>query len=285
MHVKALSALLAEPRYNFSDLPAASNSLCFIIDRGLQPDALSRLYRTGEPVVSQGLFFSTDFAELPDGPLWLVAPKGSKVAAEAAKLCEERFSGIAISTPDPEKALAHARWLLKANDGSGGQSLLSFHKPSLWAALAYTADKTFDHLMGGWSALYCPAPKHFGRERGPWLTWTANGDSTWRTDSVPFDLPDTAAQVQMRLGWVYWVDEEYSSFNDPDDDQLNDIADNLDLLLRSNIYESDHLLKLGHAVNGPLFEAQPAIMAILQSKDESFIKVDRLLESAAVAQH
>ena len=284
MHVKALSALLAEPRYNFSDLPAASESLCFIIDRGLQPEALVRLYRTGEPVVSQGLFFSTDFAAMPDGPLWLVAPKGSKVAAEAAKLCKERFSGIAISTPDPAKALAHARWLLKANDGSGGQSLLSFHKPSLWAALTYTADKTFDQLMGCWSAVYCPAPKHFGEHRGPWLAWVANEKSTWPGARAAFNLPEAAAQVQARLGWLYWVDEEYASFDEPGDDRLNDIADNLDLLLQCNIYDGDHLLKLGHVVNGPLFETQPGIMAILQSKDESFIKVDRLLESAAVAQ-
>ena len=86
MHVKALSALLAEPRYNFSDLPAASESLCFIIDQGLQPQALSRLYRVGEPVVSQGLFFGTDFAEIPEGPLWLITPRGSKLAAEATTL-------------------------------------------------------------------------------------------------------------------------------------------------------------------------------------------------------
>ncbi|CAI8904789.1 DUF4123 domain-containing protein [Pseudomonas serboccidentalis] len=284
MHVKALSALLAEPRYNFSDLPAASESLCFIIDQGLQPQALSRLYRVGEPVVSQGLFFGTDFAEIPEGPLWLVAPRGSKLAEEATKLCEEHFSGIAISTPDPEKALAHARWLLRANDGSGGQSLLSFHKPSLWAALAYTADKTFDQLLGCWSAVYSPAPKNFGEQRGPWLAWIANKESTWPGDKAPFNLPEAAAQVQARLGWLYWVDEEYTAFEEPSNDRLNDIADNLDLLLKSNIYEGDHLLKLGHAVNGPLFETQPEIMAILQSKDESFIKVDRLLESAAVAQ-
>lgn len=284
MHVKALSALLEEPRYNFSDLPAANPSLCFIIDQGLQPQAMSRLYRVGEPVVCEGLFFRTEFVEIPDGPLWLVAPRGSKLAAEAAKLCEEHFSGIAISTPDPEKALAHARWLLKANDGSGGQSLLSYHKPSLWTALAYTAEKTFDQLLGCWSAVYAPAPGNFGQQRGPWLAWVANAESTWSGDQAAFNLPMAAAQVQARLGWVYWVDEEYEAFGEPGEDRLNDIADNLDLLLNNNIYDGDHLLKLGHAVNGPLFETQPEIMAILQSKDESFIKVDRLLESAAVAQ-
>jgi hypothetical protein len=84
---------------------------------------------------------------------------------------------------------------------------------------------------------------------------------------------------------MYWIDEEYTAFNEPSDDRLNDMADNLDMLLKNNIYDGDHLLKLGHVVNGPLFETQPGIMAILQSKDESFIKVDRLLESAAVAQH
>ncbi|MGA5585314.1 DUF4123 domain-containing protein [Pseudomonas sp. LW8] len=285
MHVKALSALLAEPRYNFSDLPATSESLCFIIDQGLQPDALGRLYRLGEPVVAQGLFVGTDLAGIPDEPLWLVAPKGGKVAKVAVELCEERFSGIAISTRDPGKALAHARWLLKANDGSGGQSLLSFHKPSLWAALAYTADKAFDQLLGCWDAVYSPAPIHFGQERGRWLTWKATDQSTWDGDRAAFNLPEAAAKVQARLGWMYWIDEEYAAFNEPDDDRLNDIADNLDMLLKNNIYDGDHLLKLGHVVNGPLFETQLGIMAILQSKDESFIKVDRLLESAAVAQH
>ena len=136
---------------------------------------MSRLYRVGEPVVCEGLFFRTEFVEIPDGPLWLVAPRGSKLAAEAAKLCEEHFSGIAISTPAPEKALAHARWLLKANDGSGGQSLLSYHKPSLWAALAYTAEKTFDQLLGCWSAVYAPAPGNFGQQRGPWHQKHNNG--------------------------------------------------------------------------------------------------------------
>jgi hypothetical protein len=285
MHVKALSALLAEPRFNFSDLPATSESLCFIIDQGLQPDALGRLYRLGEPVVAQGLFVGTDLAGIPDEPLWLVAPKAGKVAKVAVELCEERFSGIAISTRDPEKALAHARWLLKANDGSGGQSLLSFHKPSLWAALAYTADKAFDQLLGCWDAVYSPAPIHFGQERGQWLIWKTNGESRWEGDRAAFNLPETAAKVQARLGWVYWIDEEYAAFNEPSDDRLNDMADNLDMLLNHSIYDGDHLLKLGHVVNGPLFETQPELMAILQSKDESFIKVDRLLESAAVAQH
>ncbi|MBS4086472.1 DUF4123 domain-containing protein [Pseudomonas rustica] len=283
MHVKALSTLLAAPRYDFPQLPMVGSSLCFIIDRGLQPEALARLYRVGEPVTSQALFFATDFAEMPDGPLWLVAPRGSRLADEAVKLCEEHFAGIAISAADPAKALAHARWLLRANDGSGGQSLLSYHKPSLWNALAYTAGDSFDQLLGCWSAVYSPAPKQFGQQRGPWLATIANAESKWRSDGVAFNLPESAALVQARLGWIYWIDEEYASFNEPKDERLNDIADNLDLLLESNIYEGEHLLKLGHAVNGPLFETQPEIMAILQSKDESFIKVDRLLESAAVA--
>ena len=52
MHVKALSALLEAPRYAFEGLPKESSdlSLCFIIDRVRQPEAMSRLYRVGEPV-------------------------------------------------------------------------------------------------------------------------------------------------------------------------------------------------------------------------------------------
>ena len=102
MHVKALSALLEAPRHGFEELPGQNSdlNLCFIIDRVRQPEAMSRLYRVGEPVDTQGLFLNTDFVEIAaEGPLWLVAPWGSRLAAEAAKLCEETFSGIALSSP------------------------------------------------------------------------------------------------------------------------------------------------------------------------------------------
>ncbi|CRL52659.1 DUF4123 domain-containing protein [Pseudomonas sp. URMO17WK12:I11] len=286
MPVTALNALLAEPRYAFEQLPreAASQTLCFIIDRVRQPDTMSRLYRVGEPMNSQGLFIGTDFAEIAaDGPLWLTAPWGSRLAAEAATLCAHNHCGIALTTDDPVKALAHARWLLRANDSSGGQSLLSYHKPSLWAALAYSAGETSHELFGPWQHVYTPAPIHFGAGKGTWLDWRASSELKWIGDVSAFDLPEEAPKVQARLGWVYWVDEQYAAFGEPTDEELPNIGANLDLLVQHNIYEGRHLLKLAQVTNGPLLESQPQAMAILQSREESFIKVEQLKQLATSA--
>ncbi|TWD52354.1 DUF4123 domain-containing protein [Pseudomonas sp. SJZ131] len=284
MHVTAMNTLLAAPRYAFESLPREPSSqvLCFIIDRNRQPEAMSRLYRIGEPMNAQALFTATDFADIVDeGPVWLSAPWGSRLAAEATRLCEENHAGIALTAEDAAKALAHARWLLRANDGSGGQSLLSYHKPSLWAALAYTAGETSVQLFGPWQTVYSPAPSHFGKERGAWLSWTANSPAKWRGDGAAFNLPDNAASVQARLAWLYWVDEQYAAFGEPADERINDIAANLDLLLQSNIYEGEHLLELASVVDGPLLETRPEAVAILQSREESFIKVEKLMQIAS----
>jgi len=48
------------------------------------------------------------------------------------------------------------------------------------------------------------------------------------------------------------------------------------VLVAHNIYEGRHLLKLGQITNGPLLETHPQAMAILQSREESFIKVQQL---------
>ena len=286
MHVKALSALLDAPRHAFDQLPreSAGPTLCFIIDRTRQPEATSRLYRLGEPINCQGLFLDTDFAEMAaEGPLWLTAPWGSRVAAEAAKLCEENFAGIALTTDAPAKALAHARWLLRANDGSGGQSLLSFHKPSLWAALAYTAGENSHQLFGPWQHVYSPAPVHFGRNRGTWLSWRPVSELEWLGDVSAFNLPQAAPTVQEHLGWVYWADEQYAVYGEPTDEQLPNLVENLKVLVAHNIYEGRHLLKLGQITNGPLLETQPQAMTILQSREESFIKVQQLQQLATSA--
>lgn len=92
------------------------------------------------------------------------------------------------------------------------------------------------HLTSYWAAgmrSTRPAPIHFGQERGRWLTWKATDQSTWDGDRAAFNLPEAAAKVQARLGWMYWIDEEYTAFNEPDDDRLNDMADNLDMLLKN----------------------------------------------------
>ncbi|NYH12011.1 DUF4123 domain-containing protein [Pseudomonas moraviensis] len=286
MHVKALSALLAAPRHTFEQLPRenAGSTLCFIIDRARQPDTMSRLYRIGEPIDSQDLFLATDFAEMAnDGPLWLIAPWGSRLAVEAAKLCEENYAGIALITDEPAKALAHARWLLRANDGSGGQSLLSYQKPSLWAALAYTADETSHQLFGPWQHVYSPAPVHFGSNRGHWMSWRSVSELEWLGDVSAFNLPPAAPKVQEHLGWVYWVDEHYAIYGEPTDEELPNLVENLNVLVAHNIYEGRHLLKLGQITNGPLLETQPQAMTILQSREESFIKVQQLQQLSTSA--
>lgn len=283
MHVTALNNLLDEPRHDFGELPRGSSgqTLCFIVDRARQPDAMSRLYRVSEPINSQGLFIGTDFAPMAaDGPVWLTAPWGSRLATVATELCEENFSGIALATHEPDKALAHARWLLRANDGSGGQSLLSYHKPSLWAALAYTAGQVSHQLFGPWQHVYTPAPRHFGKNRGAWLNWQAVSELEWLGDVSAFDLPEDAPKVQEQLGWAYWVDAQYAAYGEPTDEQLPTVVKNLETLVENNIYEGRHLLKLGGITNGPLFETQPQTMAVLQSREESFIKVQQLQQLA-----
>ncbi len=81
---------------------------------------------------------------------------------------------------------------------------------------------------------------------------------------------------------MYWVDEQYVAFGEPGDDRINEITENLDLFAqKNNIYEGDHLLKLASIVDGPLFETRPEAMAILQSREESFIKVEQLMQTAS----
>lgn len=55
------------------------------------------------------------------------------------------------------------------------------------------------------------------------------------------------------------------------------------MLLEHQIYEGRHLLKLAPVVNGPLFKTRPQAMTVLQSKEESFIKVEQLQQLASDA--
>ncbi|WP_311968431.1 DUF4123 domain-containing protein [Pseudomonas baltica] len=279
MHVDLLDRLLELPATAFSAI-AAGETLCFIIDRQTHSDALSQLYGVGEPIEIEPLYFGTEFASMDDGPLWLQARWGGELARCAARLCENQLGGIALRTAHPAKALAHARWLLRANDGSGGQSLLSYHKPSLWAALSLTDGATRDSLLGPWLSVYSPAPSHFFDTARSWLSWPGNPNAHCLSQHPAFTLPARTAQDQQRLDWLYWLDEYFAEYGSPERARLPGIIVNLDLLVQGEIFQSDHLLKLATLTAEAPFAAQPQAMAILQTTDYDFIKVDRLLEMA-----
>jgi hypothetical protein len=282
MHVDLLDIFFETPVAPFNTIPAGE-TLCFIIDQQIHRDALPQLYGVGEPIVVEPLYFGTEFAAIDKGPLWLQARWGGELAACAAQLCEKQFAGIALRTADAAKALAHARWLLRVNDGSGGQSLLSYHKPSLWPALSLTSGATRASLLGPWQEVHSPAPRHFYDIPGSWLSWPGNPNADHLSQPSAFTLPTHIAQDQRRLDWLYWLDEYFAEYGSPDRAQLPEIVANLDLLVQSEIVEGTQLIKLATLTAGASFASQPQVMAILQTTDYAFIKVDQLLELSATA--
>lgn len=279
MHVDILDRLLDSPATAFNAI-ATGETLCFIIDQQTHGDALARLYGAGDPIEIEPLYFGTEFASIDNGPLWLQARWGSALANCAAGLCENQSGGIAVRTANPDKALAHARWLLRANDGSGGQSLLSYHKPSLWAALSLTSGATRASPLGPWQNVYSPAPGHFCETPHSWLSWPGNPIADPLSQPSAFTLPTHLAQDERRLDWLYWLDEYFAEYGSPERPRLPGIIANLELLVQSEIVDGNHLLKLAALTAAAPFAAQPQAMAILQTTDYAFIKVDRLLEMA-----
>lgn len=274
-----LNEFLARPRVSNSGLSPrrAGQSLCFIIDQSRQPEALMRLYDLGQPIEQDNLFRSTEFESLTDkGPIWLSAPESSELKSLAAQLCLERHAGIALLTDDLPAALDHARWLLKVNDGSGGQSMLNYYRPSLWAALAITSGQHLGRLTGPWSSVFSPATRHFGGLPDQWIAWHSDTNSAPDNYQTRFNLPQGCAALQKRLGWVHWVDEQYPAFGSPSQNQLPGIADNLDTLVKHRITQGRHLLRLSQLVVGPPLDQITQAMAILQSKEASFRKVEQL---------
>lgn len=277
MHVDLFHNLFETSTLAFSAI-SSGETLCFVIDQQVHPDALARLYGVGEPIVIEPLYLGTEFATISEGPLWLQARWGSALANCAMRLCEDRFAGIAIRAADPAQALAHARWLLRVNDGSGGQSLLSYHKPSLWAALSLTSGSSRMSLLGPWQSVYSPAASRFQDDQQRWLGWSGNPNTDRLSQPSVFTLPENISHNQRQIDWLYWLDEYFADYAEPNRAQVPNLIANLDLLVNSEIIEGAHLLKLAALTAEMRFDGQPQIMAILQSKDYAFIKVSRLLE-------
>lgn len=279
MSVVMLDEFLSLPRSQSRDVSAGKpgQSLCFIIDQSRQQDTLARLYGLGHPLEQDNLFRNTEFSSMVDqGPIWVSAPETTELKALASQLCLEKNAGIALLTNDVAAAQAHARWLLKVNDGSGGQSLLSYYRPALWAALAMTSSQNLARLMGPWTSVFNPAPIHFGRLDGQWIAWHAEPQPSSNPAETYFKLPADTAKLQRRLGWVYWVDEHHAAFGSPSQDQLSGIADNLSILVAHRITQGRHLLRLSKIVVGPPLDQCPQTIAILESKNSPFKKVEQL---------
>jgi hypothetical protein len=281
MH-EGLKDFLTRPRGTLHEAlgGAGSGLLYFIIDQSRQPNALARLYGLGEELTPTLLLDDTEYTALAaSGPLWFSAPLGSALALLGVQLCQERQAGIMLRADDDAQALAHARWLVKVNDGSGGQSLATYYLPSFWAALAMTvSEEARPRLMGPWRSVYSPAASYLEPSSEQWLSWQ------WErleTEIPPpeqgyFPLPERVMPTYRTLRWVYWLDEVRPAFGSPTAAQLPQLLDNLELLVQQGIYEGRHLLPLAELIAGAALAEQANIMAILQSREEAFIKVEHL---------
>ncbi|PAU85952.1 hypothetical protein CK507_17515 [Pseudomonas sp. WN033] len=279
MSAMTLEQFLAQPRTVTDSMiiPPQGQSLCFIIDQCRQPQALERLYALGQPIEQDNLFLGTEFDSLTSqGPIWISSPETNKLSMLAAELCLEHNAGICLLTEDAQRAQAHARWLLKVKDGSGGHSLLSYYRPSLWAAMASTSGQTLPNLMGPWLSVFSPAPRNFGDSSGQWISWRSANHLSPDYSNTYFELAPDCVAMQRELGWVYWIDEHYQAFPEPLGDKLSMVVSNLSFLARHRIKQGRHLLRLNHIVASAPLETWPEALEILAGNEASFIKVKKL---------
>lgn len=287
MH-EGLKDFLARPRGQLNEVLGSlgGDLLYFIIDQKRQPDALVRLYSCGEALTPVLLLDATEYTHLSaSGPLWFGASPGSALSLLGAQLCLERQAGIMLRADDDAQALAHARWLMKVNDGSGGQSLATYYLPSFWAALAMTVgEAAAPYLMGPWRSVYSPAPSYLESSNEQWLSWPRE-----RPDALPtpergyFSLPKALMPTYRTLRWVYWLDEVQPAFDRITAAQLSPLLDNLELLVGQGIYEGRHLLQLSELITSTGLAEKANIMAILQSREEAFMKVEHLKALSAAS--
>lgn len=277
MHEVMIDSLLNCGRTAVDDLAVAQNEvLCFVIDQVRQPDALARIYGLGQPLEPTNLFINTEFDALAQqGPIWINAST-PEMKALGADLCIERNAGICLLTNDVQHALAHARWLLKANDGTGGQSLLSYYRAELWAALTNTGENSISQLLGPWSAVLSPAPKRLGERQERWIEWRSATNSTFAPASTYFNLPPGCSAAQRLFAWMYWVDEYYEHFGKPQGESLQQIVANLTFLAGNRITQGRHLLGLSPLICGSLLQARPDVIKVLASSGPAFLKAQQL---------
>lgn len=250
--------------------------LHFILDPALYPDLFIDL-AAHQVFAFDLLFIGTDFASLAStGPIWLSTDANSPAADCCMHLCQHHHAGIAIAAPHSNQALEHARWLLKVNDGSGGQSWVTYYQPALCAALlGTTPPSSMSQLLGPWSAVYAPSTNHIDGLAPGWLSWQLQQPSPTPAGTF-FTLSPHTEPVYVTLRWLYWLDQQHAAFNQPDVEQLPALIDNLNLLRQHQIHKGRHLLELAQVMVRTDLASQPAAMAILRSADEAFDKVEQL---------
>lgn len=265
------------PRHNTLTVTATFEPLHFILDPALYPDLISAL-TAQQAYTFEYLLLGTDFASRASrGPIWLSAQPHSELAEYCLQLCQQHHAGIVIAAADRQQALAHARWLLKVNDGSGGQSWLTYYQPALCAALLGTTDAaSMSLLLGPWSALYAPSPQRTPGLSAGWLRWQAEHPGQTPTGAL-LTLPPRTQPTYVTLRWLYWLDQEHAAFSQPDVKQLPALIDNLNLMLEHQITKCRHLLQLARLITHPCLASEPGVMAILRSTDAAFAKVEQLL--------
>lgn len=275
---ESLTRLLKRPRA--PRIGETGQPLYFMIDRQRQPDLLAWLYAVDEPFEPYQLLQLTEFSHLTEqGPLWFSAPAGSRLAQTAEQLCLNAHAGLALTADTADQALAHARWLLTVNDGSGGQSLATHYHPELWAALTSTATDTGNqHLFGPWQTVYSPAPRHIGQPSGGWLHWQAGRDESVLplSDAMHYSLPDNTRDTYRTFRWLYWLDRHIKRFPGLEEQHLPGLIDNLELLTSHGIVEGRHLLDLAALLRQPALVNRPGIRPILDSGEPPHRKVSQL---------
>ena len=258
----------------------ANANLHFIIDQARQPEALKQLYSAGSAVEVEYLLQDTEFVSLAEtGPIWFSAGQNSELIQLGSRLCQEYGAGLVIQAEDSKRALAHARWLLKVNDGSGGQSLATYYLPELWAAMAIgLAPQAQTQLFGPWSATSSPALRFIGDAPRGWLSWQAPAQDPVRLQSLDayFSLASSTVPVYRTLRWLYWIDQEHSAFHSPGNAQLPALINNLNTQVEHGIVDGRHLLELADLACGTALIEQPAVMHILRSRARAFEKVEQL---------
>ncbi|QXH49191.1 DUF4123 domain-containing protein [Pseudomonas fakonensis] len=276
MSESILNALFATPSCTLDALEPAP-ALTFIIDQGIEPDALASLYQLGEPFEPTLLLKDSEFAGLAlQGPFSFSAAPGSVLAENAAALCLARRCGMVLAAPCPEQAVAHMRTLLKVNDGSGGQSLLSLGNPHLWAALMLTAGPNAPRLFGPLGQILTPVPAHLEVAEQPWYLWPAPPQQQVDGPQWPYDLPPGLRPTARTLRLLYWLDGEHVIFGSPKGGEVPTAVANLETLIEHGISEGRDLKQLPGHVNGSLLADNAQAMAILRSDAKPSAKSEQL---------
>jgi len=257
-------------------------SLYFVVDPGRDSTALARLYQLGLPFEPMPLLIGTDLAALAaQGPFGFSAQTHSELSRAAARLCSANHCGIVFAGAERDALQNHARSLLKVNDGSGGQSMLSLGNPHLWAALALTSETAAQRLFGPCSEVFSPVPHQLSMAPAPWYHWPAPPSRSLDPKAPLLALPPGFVHTAQTLQILYWVDERYQVLGSPSLEQLPRLLGNFAALIKHGITEGRHLLKLATMAKGPDLTENAEAMSILQAHDDDFLKVEQLIHLAA----